>query len=226
MIRLLVIMSAALALAANVPMIRDTWRTDARPVVMSWAGWAAIMVIGAGGSAEAWQVPSMVYTGMCAAGCAVAAVLALRIPVALRDTPVTVLLPGGGRVRLDLLCLPAAAAGLVLLAAARDPGVAVTVSVTTDAVLYVPTIGHAWQHPQHEPWVAYGLFGLGAWLALAAAALGGHGASMTAAGYPWYLAVADTGVAAMILARRSARVKAAARYWSRARHPGLATEVR
>jgi hypothetical protein len=202
MIRLLVVISAALALAANVPAVRDTWRWDARPVAMSWGGWAAIVAIGAGGSAEARQLPSLVYTGICAAGCAAVGLLALRIPADLRDEPVMVPLPWGRRVRLDLLCLPAAAAGLVLLAAARDPGMAVAVSVATDAVLYVPTIGHAWQHPEHEPWTAYGLFGLGAWMAVAAAALGGHAGSMTAAGYPWYLAVADTGVAAMILARR------------------------
>ena len=154
---------------------------------------------------DAGQGPSIVYTGVDAAGCAAVAVLALRVPVALRDAPVMVPLPWGGRARLDLLCLPAAAAGLVLLAAARDPGIgmAVTVSVATDAVLYVPTIAHAWQHPEHESWAAYGLFGLGAWLALAAAATGGDAGSTAAVEYPWYLAVANTGVTAMILTRRS-----------------------
>ena len=101
------------------------------------------------------------------------------------------------------------AAGLALLAAARNPGLAVAVSVVTDAVLYLPTIGHAWQHPEHEPWAAYGLFGLGAGAALAAAALGGHAGSMAAAGYLWYLAVADTGVMAIILARRLVSAAAA-----------------
>jgi hypothetical protein len=203
MTRLLVIMSAAVELVGFVPVIRGAWRRDDRPVAMSWAGWAAIVAIGAAGSAEAGQVPSMVYTGVDAAGCAAVAVLALRVPVMLRDDPVMVPLPWGARARLDLMCLPAVAAGLVLLAVARDPGLAVVVSVATDAILYVPTIGHAWQHPDHEPWAAYGLFGLGAWLALAAAVIGGHAANMAAAGYPWYLAVANTGVAAMILARRS-----------------------
>jgi len=201
---LLVVMSGVLAAAGNVPVIRGTWRWAAglRPVAMSWGGWAAIMLIGAVGSAEARQVPSMVLTGVCAGGCAVVAVLALRIPVALRDKPAAVALPGGRRPRLDLLCLPAAAAGLALPAAARDPGMAVAVSIATDAVLYVPTAAHAWQYPDHEPWQAYGLFGLAAGLALIAAAIGGHATSMAAAGYPWYLAVADTGVAVMILARR------------------------
>jgi hypothetical protein len=207
---LLVLMSAAAVLAGNVPMICDTWRRTARPVAMSWGGWAAIMVIAAGGSAEARQVPSMVYTGACAAGCAAVALLALRIPVALRDDPASAVLPRGIRVRLDLLCLPAAAAGLVLLAAARDPGLAVAVSIATDAVLYVPTAAHAWRYPDHEPWAAYGLFGLGACLALAAAAIGGRAGSLAAAGYPWYLAVTDTGVAAMILARRRVIAAAAA----------------
>lgn len=67
--RLLVLVSAALAPAGNVPVIRDAWRRTARPVAMSRAGWAAIMAIGAAGSAEARQLPSLVYTGLCAFGC-------------------------------------------------------------------------------------------------------------------------------------------------------------
>lgn len=203
----LIIASAVLSTAGNVAIWRETWQRKARPVAASWLEWAALMATGAFASWQAGQVPAAIYGAFCAAGCAVVVPITLaRIPAADRDPPTRI-----GQARLDVLLLPGALAGLMLLVTSlttvghawiRTPGPAVAVSVATDALAYLPTIAHAWEHPGAEPWNVYGMFGTGAALSLAAAALQGQMLDLAAVAYPLYLTVADTGVAVMITARR------------------------
>jgi hypothetical protein len=193
-IALLAVVSGGFMLAASVPAVLGTWRRDNKPVVMSWAIWAALLAIGGAASVGAARVSTL----CCAAECTLVTLLALRIPVAERDEPFRV----AGRVRLDLLCLPGAVAGLVLLAVLRAPAAAVTVTVVTDAVAYVPTVPHAWRFPRSEPWAAYSLCALGAALALVDAALRGNLGAVTATAYPAYLAVSGALVASLVLVRQ------------------------
>ena len=132
----------------------------------------------------------------------------VRIPAADRDPPVRF-----AGARLDVVLLPAVLAGMMLLVTPmtpvghgwiRTPAPAVAVSVAVDALAYLPTIAHAWRSPHAEPWNVYGLFGVGAALALAAVALQGQMLDLTASAYPLYLVAADLGVAAMIVARMAA----------------------
>lgn len=220
MIGVLIVAAAIASAAGNVLIWRDTWRWQlpggAKPVVASWAEWAALMGVGAAAAWQAGQMPAAVYGAACAAGCALVVPLALRIPAAERDAPARV-----GQARLDVLLLPAALAGLMLLVTPltgvghewmRTPGPAVAVSVATDALAYLPTAMHAWQQPRDEPPAVYGLFGAGAAASLAAVALQGQMLNLTAVAYPAYLAVADLGVAALILARRRRAAPAAVPY--------------
>ena len=161
-VQILVIVSAVLSTAGNVLLWRDTWRRVARPVVASWAEWAALMAIGAAASWQAGQVPAAVYGAFCAAGCAVVVPVALiRIPAGQRDEPARI-----GRARVDVVLLPLALAGMMLLVTpltsvgrtwvhSQEPAVAV--AVVTDAVAYLPTALHAWREPGNEPWNVYGL---------------------------------------------------------------------
>ena len=207
-IRALVIASAVLSTAGNVLLWREAWRREAKPVIASWLEWSGLMAIGAFAAWQAGQIPAAVYSAFCAAGCALVVPIALlRIPAADRDPPVRV-----GQARLDMLLLPLALAGMMLLVTPlttvghtwiHSPGPAVAVSVVTDLLAYLPTIGHAWQHPDDEPWNVYGLFGVGAAAALAAVALQGQMLNLTAAAYPLYLTAADLGVAALIVFRRA-----------------------
>ena len=205
----LIIVSAVLSMAGNVLIWRGTWRGKDKPVVASWAVWAALMGIGAAAAFQAGQMPAAVFGAVDAAGCAVVVPLALiRIPAAERDAPARI-----GQARLDVLILPAVLAGLMLLVTPlttvgrtwiSTPGPAVAVSVVTDALAYLPTVAHVWRHPGNEPWNVYGLFGVGAAAALAAVALQGQMLDLTAAAYPLYLTAANIGVAAMIVFRRAA----------------------
>lgn len=196
---LLVVASGALTVAAAVPYTVATARGNARPQAVSWGVWAALLAIGSVAALSSGQVPAAVYGLCCAVECGLVAVLALRSPRSERDRPVLVKLPRGRTARLDGICLGGAGAGLALLAAARAPGPSVTASVLTDLVAYIPTIAHAWRDPDEENWPAYALYAAGAGLALAAADL--H--VFTAVAYPLYLLAADTGVAALIPARRA-----------------------
>jgi hypothetical protein len=214
--RVLIGASAVLATVANTALWWGAWRKADRPVVASWAEWAALMGIGAAATAETGKVPAAVYGGFCALGCLIVVPLALRVPAADRDRPVRVaarFTPGGEGARLDLLLLPAVLAGLMLLCTPLFPAgrvyvhtetPAVIVTVATDALAFLPVVGHAWQQPGHEPWMVYGLFAGGAAASLAAAFAQGQGGTLTAVAYPLYLTVAELSVAVLIVARRAA----------------------
>ena len=200
-----------LCAAGNVPAIRAAWRRSFSPQVLSWTGWAGIMLIGGWGSWRgSWA--SGGYVVMCAAGCLAVAALAARSPApgSARQPAVRVRLPGGRRARLDLVCAPGTVAGLVLLLLVRDPGWAVGISVVTDAVLYVPTFADGWRAPQGQPLAAYALFAGGA-AASCAAVLYAHGHRpaavvavplFAALAYPVYLLAADGAMAGLVAGRR------------------------
>lgn len=106
--------------------------------------------------------------------------------------------------RLDAVCAALASCGVALLIlAVVMPRVipmeaVVAISAGTDFLAYLPTFKHGFLAPREEPWVVYAMFGAGAALALAAAALG----VMTAAGvvYLLYLLAADSAMVVIILA--------------------------
>lgn len=181
------------------PEARDTLRGTVKPVVMSWVVWAAILCLSGAAALSAGQLAAGVFTSAQGAECVVVAVLAARIPAADRDEPFRV--PAGRyRVRLDMLCLPGAVTGLVLLAVLRDPAAAVTAAVATDALAYVPTVAHGWTDPEHEAWRSYAWYWVSAVAALAAA----RHLTMTAIGHPAFLVLAEAVTTAVILGRRRA----------------------
>jgi hypothetical protein len=201
------------------PAVRDTARglrnpgdpRAAKPVVMSWVIWTAILAIGGAAALSTGQLAAAVFTLAQAAQCGLVALLAMRVPVGRREEPYRVPL-GRRRVRLDVLCLPGAVAGLVLLVALRNPGLAVVVCVATEVLAYVPTVAHSWGFPYSEPWPSYAWYAVSAAAALAAAA---H-LTVTAVAYPAFLILAETVTTAVILIRRSVT----------APPPGLVAEFR
>jgi hypothetical protein len=199
--------AVVLAVAGNVPAIRATWRGTFNPQVLSWAGWAGIMLLGGGGTWAA-SPASAGYVLACAGGCLAVAVLALRTPASKREPPVRVPI-GRRRVRLDLVCLPGAVAGLVLLAVVRAPGWAVGVSVATDAVLYVPTFADGWRAPDGQPLLAYRLFAAGGAAATAAVLVKSPAGLFAALAYPVYLLAADGAMSLLVAARRRELIRPA-----------------
>jgi hypothetical protein len=181
--RALVIASAVITLAAGVLYLREALR-EARPQMVSWLGWTALLVIGAISALDSGQVPAAVYLLSCAAMCAaVIAATARRGQWSLTW--------------LDRVCLAGVVAGLAALLAFRSPVTATWITVAVDAAAYVPTAVHAWRQPAEEPWLAFAGWSAGAALSLAAA----HVLAFTAVAYPGYLLAADSAVTVMILAR-------------------------
>ncbi len=192
--RLLVVVSGAVTLTAGAVYVRSAVR-EARPQMVSWLAWTALLLVGATSSLSMGQLPSGVYVLACAAMCAAVVVIVFR-----RGTWKTG--------PLGWACLAGAAAGLLLLTVVRSPSAATAITVAVDFIAYIPTGVHAWQEPREEPWTAFAGFAAGAALALAAAGWTSFPAmgwgSMPAIAYPLYLAAADTVVATMILGRRAA----------------------
>lgn len=206
MIPALIAVSVVTSVLGCWPETRDTWRglrnpgdpRAAKPVVMSWVIWTAILAIGGAAALSTGQLAAAVFTLAQSAQCGVVAVLAMCVPVEQREDPYRVPV-GRRRVRLDVLCLPGAVAGLVSLAVLRAPGPAVAVCVATDVLAYVPTVAHSWGFPFSEAWSSYAWYAVSAAAALAAAA---H-FTVTAVAYPAYLVLAETVTTAVILTRRS-----------------------
>jgi hypothetical protein len=194
-----VVIAAVLSMAGAGPMLLGTWRGRDNPQVMSWCIWAALPLTGGVAMAGSDYMLPAVNVLAVGVSCALVAVLALRIPADRRDPPPRLRLwPGGPAPRLDLLCLPGAAAGLVLTVVVRAPVPAVVVTAATDALAFPPTYGHIWAKPHREPWLSYALYSAGGAVSLTVADW--H----TPAGwvYPVYLCAGDGVAAALIVARR------------------------
>ena len=199
MIPVLAVLAGVLSLAGAAPIALGTWRGRDCPQVMSWLIWAALPLAGGLAMARSSHMLPAINVLAVATSCALVAVLAAGIPAARRDPPPRLRLrPGGPSPRLDLLCLPGALAGLVLVAVVRDPVPAVLVTAATDMLAFVPTYGHIWAEPHREPWLSYALFSAGGAASIAAADW--H----TPAGwvYPVYFCAGDGAAAMLIAARR------------------------
>lgn len=179
-----VVSGDVLTVIASVLYVVFTVRDTARPEIVSWAAWAALLTESTVAEVGGWQLPSALYTGICAVACTVITVLSLR-----RGTWVPTLL--------DKFSLAAVAAGLVLLLAVRSDRAVVAVTVVADFAAYLPTMKHAWDEPYEEPWLVYLLFGAGAALTLYAA-----DPTVVGAAYPFYLTTADLLVVVFIVFRR------------------------
>lgn len=192
-----------LTLVASVLYVVATLRDTARPEIVSWASWAALLTESTVAAFITGQYPSALYTGLCASACAVVTVLSLR-----RGTWAVS--------ALDVASMAAVAAGLVLLLVVRSPGAVVLVSVAADFAAYLPTMRHAWDKPGEEPALTYLLFAVGAALTLAAETW-----TVTGIAYPLYLAAADTLVTVFIVGRRRAeRLRSRSPGMLRRRHNG------
>lgn len=192
------------AIARPAPLVRDRQRgrETVNPRIASWGIWTAAQAVGTAAALADSQVPSALYTLVCALGCAAVVTLGWR---------------QGERVfeRLDTVCATLASCGVALLILtvvtprAIPMGTVVAISAGTDFLAYLPTFKHGFMAPREEPWVVYAMFGAGAGLALAAAALGAM--TMTGVVYLLYLLAADSAMVVIILAsphRRDAPVAA------------------
>ncbi len=165
------------------PYIRDVQRRVVRPRLVSWGIWSVLLVIMTVAAQQAGETTSAVLSGVGAVECALIVVVGWRV---------------GNRSfkLLDWVSVLGAVLGLLSAVATRDPWVTLIIMVVIDAIAYMPTWHHAWQAPEEESLLSFGLNTIGGWLCVASAL--GTGATFVGLLYPLYSAVAASFMAMLI----------------------------
>lgn len=167
----LTIIGVLLVTMAGVPYISAIIRGRVRPKLISWGIWTVLGVLTTLAALGESQIPSALVSAVAAVTCLTVVVLGWS--------------RGSRRItRLDVVCLIGALAGLVVYFAARDPFLALAVSVTVDAIAFVPTLAHGWTDPDEESLSSFVYIVAGQGFVVAAALIGG--ATITGLLYPLY----------------------------------------
>ena len=137
------IIAALLAVAGNIPYLRDTLKGRVKPHPYTWLVWSI--------------VSCTVFFGMVAKGAGIGA-----LPTAASEIFTIIIflfsLKFGfkGIAKTDTIFLCVALAGLIPWALTKDPTLSVVIAVGIDLVAFVPTLRKTWQEPKTETPVLYG----------------------------------------------------------------------
>ena len=183
MITFLILAGAIIAGAGALPYILAVLRGTVHPRLVSWGVWAVLSGIMALSSFMEGQAASAVLSLEAFASCTAIVILGWRQ----RSLSIN---------KLDIACMVGAVLGILSLIIFRDPTQALIVSVIVDAVAFIPTLFHAWTHPDEESLACFLLTSAGGVLALIAAIQ--VGAGLVGLLYPAY-SVAFNGVMALLL---------------------------
>lgn len=186
----LIILSSAVTVVAALPYLRETVNGQTKPRIASWFVWGSITIVGVAASFTQHQIPAGIYALFCALECF--AIVAFGFRYGDRHLE-----------RLDILCLVGASAGLLCLVLVKAPVLALLIALLTDFLGAIPTIKHAWLHPQEETPSTYVLNAIGSGITLLVANF--H--VFTAIGYPLYLFLLDGSLAGILLAGRRAQTR-------------------
>ncbi len=137
------VVAALLAIAGNVPYLRDVLIGRVRPHPYTWLVWSI--------------VSCTVFFGMLAKGAGIGA-----LPTAAAEL-FTILIflfslkyGFAGINRTDTVFLCIALCGLIPWALTKDPTVSVVIAVGIDLVAFVPTLRKTWAHPSTETPILFG----------------------------------------------------------------------
>lgn len=145
-----IIISCALTAISVVPYVRDILKNKTKPRIVSWFIWMVLAFIAGFASLSDHQYAAAIFSLFTAFEVAFVCVLG-----AFYDGEKTV-------GRFDILCLMAAAAGLLLWYLFDSPSIAIIAVITVDLIASLPTVKHSWQRPFEETAITYFLGGLGA----------------------------------------------------------------
>lgn len=184
----IIMLGSVLAASGTIPYIIQTIGGKTKPRIVTWLTWA--LLTGAAG----WAALADHQLG--------SAVFALMGTVATG----TVVLVGwryGDRsfALLDIVCISAVIVGLVLWYLFGTAELAVWVAIIVDFIGLLPTLKHAWQKPHEETSATFVLVGLGGLLTTVTIITDGS-LSVTALGYPLYVALSMGSCAAIIILRK------------------------
>jgi hypothetical protein len=185
----LVLVSTALAVSATLPYVRRTIAGVTKPRLVTWVTWSLLTALAAAASLADADYPSAVFAMVGTVATAAVVVAGWCF---------------GDRTMgwLDVCCLALVVAGLGLWQITNRPALAVGTACLIDFLGLIPTIAHAWTHPHEETPATFILVAAaGATTAMAA---WGHW-TVTALGYPGYVAISTAMVAALIWWRRPPR---------------------
>lgn len=187
----LAIMGGLISAAGTIPYIVETIKGKTKPRLVTWATWSALTGVAAAGAFSDGQISSGIFAllGSLATGSIVAA--GLRYGDRSFST-------------IDIACLVAVAAGIALWLTSSNPSIAVWTAIAVDFAGFIPTLKHAWQKPHEETASTFMLVGVGGVITVAAVASAGAW-SVTAIGYPLYVALSMAACSAVILARNKQR---------------------
>jgi hypothetical protein len=187
MIFILIAFGGLISAAGTIPYILETIKGNTRPKVVTWLTWSLLTGLAGFAALADGQPGSALFAllGTLATGSVVAAGLRYG------DRSFGVI---------DIACSLAVLAGLALWLIFKNPVIAVWIAIAVDSVGFVPTFIHAWHKPEEETASAFALIGFGGAITVAATLASGA-MSVTALGYPCYVALSMALCTAVVLLR-------------------------
>ncbi|RKS72791.1 hypothetical protein CLV35_3042 [Motilibacter peucedani] len=179
---------AALSCIDPVPYLRDVLRRRTRPHRGTWALWSVLGVLALSAQADQrldWSVAALAVQ-------AVSIVATFLLSISRGE---------GGTSAAEVALMALAGCGLVAWFVCDDPVLAIAGVIAADAVACLLMLPKSWRDPWSETPSSYALAGLAG--ACAAGAVGDRSAALL---YPCWFAVANLGLAAVIVARRRSDV--------------------
>jgi hypothetical protein len=186
------LLAGVVAVACNVPYLRDTWRGSTVPHRGSWLIWSVLEVVAVGAQGAGGARWSLLPLVVQAAGTCLVLALAVR-----RGQ--------GGLSRVDLGLLGLATLGLAGWMAVDEPVIATACVVVADLLAALMMVPKAWREPHSETLSTFVLASASG--ALTALAVGTFAVSLLA--YPVYFVAVNAGLASVILGGRRVHRRAA-----------------
>lgn len=142
------IIAGALITAAQLVLIRDTWRGRIKPSVLSWLGWG--LMIGVGCVAQfiesGWE-QSLTGLAVSTIGCFTIAIIAL-------------LKKNFSIERVDYVYLSLGIICLIIYTTSRDPWITTILAIISDFIVGVPMVIAAWKNPASQKSVGWMIGGI------------------------------------------------------------------
>jgi hypothetical protein len=137
------IVAALLAIAGNVPYLRDLIKKRVQPHPYTWLVWAIVSCI--------------VFFGQVARGAGIGALSTAASEIFTIIIFLYSLKYGFKNIqKIDTFCLIIALAAIIPWVLTKDPTISMVIAVSIDLFAFVPTIRKTWKHPKTETPILYG----------------------------------------------------------------------
>lgn len=172
-------------LAANFPYIRDALKGKTKPNIASWSTWtlingiSAVAALAAGGAFNTVVLGTSYFIGS----------LSILLIGVYRGTRKYTVFDG--------VCQSIAIIGVILWQVSNDPNFAILFAIIADIFAVIPTVKHAYFHPNEETWSTFAIASVGAFAFLCLA----PSISFAALAIPIDFFLVNTLLAAIILYR-------------------------